>query len=331
MSERPLKITILGSGGWGLALACTSSRLGHEVTVWSAFSDEIEAIKRTGELKAKLPGVMIPRSVKLTTDISCVSGADIVMIGIPSPYVRSVCEQAKPYMDKTSVLLSTAKGLEDVTLKRMSEIIGEVYPENRIVVMSGPSHAEELGRDIPTAVAVASSDISAAEFVQKAFSDNVLRLYVNSDVIGCEIGGAVKNVIALCCGVLDGLGLGDNSKAALITRGLSEITRLGVALGGKRETFSGLAGLGDLVVTCTSLHSRNYRAGMLIGQGVEPEEAVRRTGTVEGYGCARVTRKLAKKLGVEMPITEELNEILFEGQPVRQGINDLMSRPIGME
>ena len=326
-----MKITILGSGGWGLALSCTCDRAGHSVTVWSAFQDEIDAIKRTGELKAKLPGIRIPKTVALTTDISCVTGADIVLIGIPTPYVRSVCEQAKPYMSAESILVSTAKGLEDGTLKRMSEIISEVYPDNRIVVMSGPSHAEELGLGIPTAVAVASEDREAAEYIQQAFSDNTLRLYVNSDVIGCEIGGAVKNVIALCCGVTDGLGLGDNTKAALITRGLSEITRLGVKVGGKRATFAGLAGLGDLVVTCTSIHSRNYRAGVLIGKGTDPEEAVRQVGTVEGYGCAKATLKLARKLGVEMPITEEINEILFDGQPARQAINDLMSRPIGVE
>lgn len=325
------KITILGSGGWGLALACTCARLGHDVCVWSAFSDEIDAIKRTGELKAKLPGVQIPKSVGLTTDISCVRGADIVLVGIPSAFVRSVCEQAKPFVSDDSILVSTAKGLEDGSLKRMSEIISEVFPSHRIVVMSGPSHAEELGRGIPTAVAVASDDRKAAEFIQRTFSDNTLRLYVNGDVIGCEIGGAVKNVIALCCGLTDGLGLGDNTKAALITRGLSEITRLGVALGGKRETFSGLAGLGDLVVTCTSVHSRNYRAGVLIGKGTDPEEAVRQVGTVEGYACARATLLLSKKLGVTMPITEEINQILFEAQPARQGIADLMSRPIGAE
>lgn len=326
-----MKITILGSGGWGLALACTCDRAGHSVTVWSAFQNEIDAIKRTGELKAKLPGIRIPKTVALTTDISCVTGADIVLIGIPTPFVRSVCEQAKPYMNAESILVSTAKGLEDGTLKRMSEIITEIYPDNKTVVMSGPSHAEELGLGIPTAVAVASDDREAAEYIQQAFSDNTLRLYVNSDVIGCEIGGAVKNVIALCCGVTDGLGLGDNTKAALITRGLSEITRLGIKVGGKQATFAGLAGLGDLVVTCTSIHSRNYRAGVLIGKGTDPEEAVRQVGTVEGYGCAKATLKLARKLGVEMPITEEINEILFEGQPARQAINDLMSRPIGVE
>ncbi len=324
-------IVILGSGGWGLALACTCARLGHSVTVWSAFSDEIDAIKRTGELKAKLPGVQIPKTVGLTTDISCVAGADIVLVGIPSAFVRSVCEQAKLYISSESILVSTAKGLESPSLKRMSEIISEVFPSHRIVVMSGPSHAEELGLGVPTAVAVASEDKDAAEFIQRVFSDNTLRLYVNSDVIGCEIGGAVKNVIALCCGVTDGLGLGDNTKAALITRGLSEITRLGVALGGRKETFSGLAGLGDLVVTCTSIHSRNYRAGVLIGKGTDPEEAVRQVGTVEGYACARATLMLAKKLGVSMPITEEINQILFKAQPARQGIDDLMSRPTGAE
>ena len=317
-------IVILGSGGWGLALACTCARLGHSVTVWSAFSDEIDAIKRTGELKAKLPGVQIPKTVGLTTDISCVAGADIVLVGIPSAFVRSVCEQAKPYISSESILVSTAKGLESPSLKRMSEIISEVFPSHRIVVMSGPSHAEELGLGVPTAVAVASEDKDAAEFIQRVFSDNTLRLYVNSDVIGCEIGGAVKNVIALCCGVTDGLGLGDNTKAALITR-------LGVALGGRKETFSGLAGLGDLVVTCTSIHSRNYRAGVLIGKGTDPEEAVRQVGTVEGYACARATLMLAKKLGVSMPITEEINQILFKAQPARQGIDDLMSRPTGAE
>ncbi len=324
-------IAILGSGGWGLALACTCDRLGHSVTVWSKFSDEIEAIKRTGELKAKLPGVQIPKTVALTTDISCIKDADIVLVGIPTAFVRSVCEEAKPYLSRRSVIVSTAKGLEGGSLKRMSEIISEVFPDNTIVVMSGPSHAEELGRGIPTAVAVASYNRSAAEMIQQSFSDNTLRLYVNDDVVGCEIGGAVKNVIALCCGVTDGLGLGDNTKAALITRGLSEISRLGVALGGKPKTFSGLAGLGDLVVTCTSIHSRNYRAGVLIGQGVDPEEAVRRTGTVEGYACAKATLELARSRGISMPITEEINEILFEGQSAIQGITDLMSRPMGSE
>lgn len=326
-----IKITILGSGGWGLALACTCARLGHSVTVWSKFSDEIEAIKRTGELKAKLPGVQIPKSVGLTTDISCVSGADVVLVGIPSAFVRSVCEQAKPFVSPESILLSTAKGLEGESLKRMSEVISETFPNHRIAVMSGPSHAEELGRGMPTAVAVASDSVGTAEFIQKNFSDGTLRLYVNGDVVGCEIGGAVKNVIALCCGITDGLGYGDNTKAALITRGLSEMTRLGVSLGGKSSTFSGLAGLGDLVVTCTSIHSRNYRAGVLIGKGTAPDEAVRQVGTVEGYACAKATLALSKRVSVEMPITEKINAVLFDGEDPHGAIVGLMTRPHGAE
>ncbi len=326
-----MKIAILGSGGWGLALACTCARLGHDVTVWSKFKDEIDTILRTGELRAKLPGVIIPDTVKLTTDISCAGDKDIVLVGIPVKFVREVCNQAKPYVSKESIMVSTSKGLEDGSMKRMSEILKEVFPDNTVAVLTGPSHAEELGRGIPTAVVAASESIEAAKLIQKTFSDNVLRLYVNSDVIGCEIGGAIKNVIALCCGVIEGLGLGDNTRAALMTRGLSEITRLGTAMGGKADTFSGLAGVGDLIVTCTSMHSRNFRAGILIGQGVSPQEAVFRVGTVEGYACAAAALKLAKKYDVNMPITEEINRILFEGKPPKSAIGDLMGRPHGFE
>ena len=326
-----MKIAILGSGGWGLALACTCARLGHDVTVWSKFKDEIDTIIRTGELRAKLPGVIIPDTVKLTTDISCAGDKDIVLVGIPVKFVREVCNQAKPYVGKDSIMVSSSKGLEEGSLKRMSEVIKEVFPDNTVAVLTGPSHAEELGRGIPTAVVAASEDTDAAKLIQKTFSDNVLRLYVNSDVIGCEIGGAIKNVIALCCGVIDGLGLGDNTRAALMTRGLSEITRLGIAMGGKADTFSGLAGVGDLIVTCTSMHSRNFRAGILIGQGVSPQEAVLRVGTVEGYACAAAALKLAKKYDVNMPITEEINRILFEDKSPKSAIGDLMGRPHGFE
>ena len=326
-----MKIAILGSGGWGLALACTCARLGHDVTVWSKFKDEIDTILRTGELRAKLPGVIIPDTVKLTTDISCAGDKDIVLVGIPVKFVREVCNQAKPYVSKNSIMVSSSKGLEDGSLKRMSEVIKEVFPDNTVAVLTGHSHAEELGRGIPTAVVAASEDTEAAKLIQKTFSDNVLRLYVNSDVIGCEIGGAIKNVIALCCGVIEGLGLGDNTRAALMTRGLSEITRLGIAMGGKADTFSGLAGVGDLIVTCTSMHSRNFRAGILIGQGVSPQEAVLRVGTVEGYACASAALKLAKKYDVNMPITEEINRILFEGKSPKSAIGDLMGRPHGFE
>lgn len=331
MPEQVKKIAILGSGGWGLALACVCARLGHEVTVWSAFKDEIDTIKRTGELRAKLPGVQIPKSVALTDDISVSAGKDIVLVGIPSKFVRSVCLQAKPYVDKSSVILSTSKGIEDESLKRMSEIVSEIFPGNTVAVLSGPSHAEELGRGMPTAVSVASSDIEAAKMIQKTFSDDVLRLYVNSDVIGCEVGGSVKNVIALCCGIIEGLGYGDNTKAALMTRGLNEIMRLGVAMGAKQDTFFGLAGMGDLVVTCTSMHSRNYRAGILIGQGTDPEAAVKIVGTVEGYACAKAAMCLAQKYGVNMPIINEINDILFGSKPARAAISSLMLRPYSNE
>ena len=326
-----MKIAILGSGGWGLALACTLSRLGHEVTVWSAFKDELDSIRRTGELRAKLPGVQIPKTVKLTEDICCCENKDIIVVGIPTKFVRDVCNQARELISPSSIIVSCSKGLEEGSLKRMSEVIGEVFPENTVVVLTGPSHAEELGRGIPTAVVVASSDRDAAMLIQRTFSDNVLRLYVNSDVIGCEIGGAIKNVIALCCGVLEGLGLGDNSRAALITRGLSEITRLGVAMGGTADTFCGLAGIGDLIVTCTSMHSRNFRAGILIGQGTDPEEAVRIVGTVEGYGCAAATLELSRRYGVDMPITREINGILFLGRSPKDAISALMGRPYRSE
>lgn len=326
-----IKIAILGSGGFGLALAATCQRLGHDVTVWSAFKDEIDTILRTGELRAKLPGITIPKSVKLTTDISCVKDKDIVLVGIPTKFVRGVCESAREYLDKKTVIVSTSKGFEENTLKRMTEVISETLPDNTVVALTGPAHAEELGKGIPTANVVACRDEAVAHFVQNAFSDNVLRLYVNDDPVGCEVGGAVKNVIALCCGVSDGLGLGDNTKAALMTRGLSEIVRLGVAIGGRTDTFYGLAGVGDLIVTCTSIHSRNYRAGVLIGKGTKPDEAVREVGTVEGYYCAKTTLQLSEKYGVDMPITSEINKILFEGKNPSDALGALMNRPFGKE
>lgn len=321
------KIAILGSGGFGLALAASCSRLGHEVTVWSAFKDEIDTLKRTRELRAKLPGIIIPESISLTTDISCIKGMDIVLIGIPSKFVRDVCIEAKPYLDSDTIVVSTSKGLEDKSLKRMTEVISEIFCDNRIVALTGPSHAEELGKGIPTAVVVACEDQEIAKYIQNAFSDSALRLYINNDVAGSEIGGAVKNVIALCCGIAEGLGLGDNTKAAIMTRGLNEIMRLGVAMGGKPDTFSGLAGMGDLVVTCTSMHSRNMRAGILIGQGLKPEEAVLQVGTVEGYACAHATLELARKHNVDMPITFKINEILFEGKAPKEALIELMLRP----
>lgn len=320
-------ITILGSGGFGLSLAVLCNTNGHKVTVWSKFQDEIDAIKRTGELKAKLPGVFIPEEIEFSTDISCVKDADMVLIGIPSKFVREVCLEAQPFMRKDIIVVNTSKGLEEGSLKRMSEVVGECFPENKIVVLTGPSHAEEVGRGIPTAVVAACEDRDTALYVQKVFSSKTFRIYINDDVIGSEIGGSLKNVIALACGVVDGMGCGDNTKAALMTRGIREIATLGVALGADNETFGGLSGIGDLIVTCTSMHSRNRRAGILIGQGTNPESAVRKVGTVEGYFCTKTAYELCKKMNIEMPITEALWNVLFNGLSPVEAITELMSRP----
>jgi len=320
-------ITILGSGGFGLSLAIMCDNAGHNVTVWSKFQDEIDAIKRTGELKSKLPGVLVNKTINLTTDISEVRERDMVIVGIPSNYVRSVCEEAAPYMDKRTIVVNTAKGLEGGSLKRMSEVVSECFPENTVAVLTGPSHAEEVARGIPTTVCTACADREASYYIQNTLSNNTFRVYVSDDVIGCEIGGSLKNVIALAAGVCDGLGLGDNTKAALMTRGIREISRLGIAMGAESDTFGGLSGIGDLIVTCCSMHSRNRRAGILIGQGVDPAEAVRQVGTVEGYICTKNAYELAKKLGVEMPITEQLADVLFNGSPVKDTVKKLMGRP----
>ncbi len=320
-------ITILGSGGFGLALAIMADNAGHKVTVWSAFNDEIETIRRTGELKAKLPGVLVNKTIELTTDISCVKGKDIVILGIPSPFLRSVCEKAAPFMEKNTIVVNTAKGLESGSLKTMCQIAKESFPENHVAVLTGPSHAEEVARGLPTTIVTSSDSREVSYFIQSALSNQTFRVYVNDDEIGSEIGGTMKNIIALAAGVCDGLGYGDNTKAALMTRGIYEIAKLGKAMGAQEETFNGLSGIGDLIVTCCSMHSRNRRAGILIGQGVDPEEAVRRVGTVEGYVCTKNARELAKKMGIEMPITEELARILFDGAPAKDALKKLMGRP----
>ena len=320
-------ITILGSGGFGLSLAIMADNAGHKVTVWSAFNDEIETIRRTGELKAKLPGVLVNKTIELTTDISCVKDKDIVILGIPSPFLRSVCEQAAPFMEKNTIVVNTAKGLESGSLKTMCQVAKECFPENHVAVLTGPSHAEEVARGLPTTIVTSSDSRDVSYFIQSALSNRTFRVYVNDDEIGSEIGGTMKNIIALAAGVCDGLGYGDNTKAALMTRGIYEIAKLGKAMGAQEETFNGLSGIGDLIVTCCSMHSRNRRAGILIGQGVDPEEAVRRVGTVEGYVCTKNARELAKKMGIEMPITEELARILFDGAPVKDALRNLMGRP----
>ena len=322
------KIVILGSGGFGLSLAVMAEHCGgHDVTVWSKFQSEIDDIRTHGEHTQKLPGVPISESIAMTSDISCIKGCDLLIFGIPSTFVRDVAKLAAPFIDDNMVIVNTGKGLEEDSLKTLSEVICEEIKTDKLVVLSGPSHAEEVARCIPTTIAASSHNMKAAEYVQKELGNSSLRIYLNRDVIGCEIGGALKNIIALCVGICDGMGYGDNTKAALMTRGIHEIARLGRAVGANILTFSGLTGIGDLIVTCTSMHSRNRRAGILIGQGVSPEEAVKRVGTVEGYFCCKAAYDLSRKLGVEMPITEQLNETLFHGGDVREALTKLMNRP----
>ncbi len=325
------KFTVLGMGGFGLALAVMLDNNGHSVNVWSAFESEIEDIRRDGENKKKLPGVKIKDSITLTSDISTVSGSDVVIFGVPTGFVRSVAKQAAPFITENTVILNTSKGLEDKTFKRMSEVLHEELPNSPIVILTGPSHAEEVGIGMPTTVVVASDDSKYSDYIQSIMSNIALRIYINDDVVGSELGGSLKNIIALCAGICDGMGFGDNTKAALMTRGITEIARLGVKMGGKRDTFAGLSGIGDLIVTCTSMHSRNRRAGILIGQGVSPDEAVKQIGTVEGYTCTKVAYELSQSVGVVMPITEQCYNVLFNGLDPKTALKNLMGRPKGHE
>lgn len=321
------KYTILGMGGFGLALAVMLNNFGHDVTVWSAFKQEIDDIRRDGENKQKLPGIKISEEIALTDDLSLLSDSEIVIFGVPTKFVRSVAKQISEFLSPETIIVNTSKGLEEESLKRMSEVLEEELPKNPIVVLTGPSHAEEVALGIPTTVVVASKNMQYADYIQSIMSNNTFRIYINDDVIGCELGGSFKNIIALCAGICDGMGLGDNTKAALMTRGITEIARLGVALGAKDETFAGLTGIGDLIVTCTSMHSRNRRAGILIGQGTSPVEAVERVGTVEGYICTKTAYALAQKVGIDMPITEQCNNVLFNGLNAKTALSNLMGRP----
>ena len=321
------KITVLG-GGFGTALAVMLyTNQEHEVTLWSAIPEEIEAMRRDREQKEKLPGVMIPEGIELTTDLSVIDDSDLVLFAIPSAFVRSTCKKIAPHLREGTVIVNAGKGIEDESYKLLSTVFAEELPQGAYVCMTGPSHAEEVGRNIPTTVVAASSNRMAAYLVQEWFSSPTFRVYINDDVTGCELGGALKNVIALTAGISDGLGFGDNTKAALMTRGLHEIERLGAALGARANTFAGLTGIGDLIVTCTSMHSRNRRAGILIGQGVSPEEAVKQVGTVEGYYCCKAAHGLAERYEIEMPITDALYQILYEGVTVKEVVSRLTHRP----
>ena len=319
-------IAILGCG-FGTALAVMLNDTGHNVVCWSKYRDEIDAILRDKEHKKLLPGVKLSDSIAFTSDPSCVKDADLLIIAIPSRFVREASAAVAPYVSPETVLLNVGKGFEKKTYKRLSQVISQEIPHNPVVVMAGPCHAEEVARGVPTSVVVASDFPGKAAYVQEMIMSPTFRVYLSDDVIGCEAAPALKNAIALCCGIAEGMGLGDNTLAALMTRGLTEITRLGVAMGAKWETFTGLAGVGDLIVTCTSVHSRNHRAGLLIGKGEQVEKAVEQVGTVEGYGCCKIAYMLSEKMNVQMPIIQQLYKVCFMGITPMDAVKNLMTRP----
>lgn len=322
------KLFILGAGGFGTALAVMTQKAGHEVTMWSYRQDEADTLIADRENRRLLPGIPIDESIRIVTDFTHLPEAELAIIAVPSVAVRSVAARLRGHLSAGAVVVCVSKGFEPETLKRMDEVVTEELPEHPCVIVSGPSHAEEIAKGIPTTVVAASRDMAAAEQVQMTLSSDCLRIYVTDDVVGVELGGALKNVIALAAGALDGLGLGDNTKAALMTRGLTEIARLGVACGARTETFGGLSGMGDLIVTCTSMHSRNRRCGILVGQGLSGREAVEKVGmTVEGYTNTRGAYEMSLRLGVEMPITTEVYRVLYEDKDIRSAIADLMARP----
>ena len=321
-------IVILGAGGFGCSLAALCGTEGHKVWLWTPFEEEAQRVAKERQNAKLLPGVIIPDAVVVTSDATCVANADLVIIATPSFAVRSACAAAAPYMNKKAVVACVSKGFEPETLKPLSDVINEEFPKHPCVIISGPSHAEEIAKGVPTTVVAASANRNAAEFVQDELMCSNLRIYANDDILGVELGGALKNVIALAAGICDGLKLGDNSKAALMTRGITEIARLGIALGAKSETFAGLSGIGDLIVTCTSMHSRNRRTGILIGQGKTAKEAIAEVGmTVEGYTSAKSAYELCKKTAVDMPIITETYKVLYENKNPEDAIKDLMGRP----
>lgn len=322
------KIGVIGAGSWGTALALLLNTNGHEVTLWSALEEEIQMLKKEHEHKDKLPGISLPESIQFTTDLKeAMEGKDLLVLAVPSPFTRSTSQRMKEFIAKGQIVVNVAKGIEENSMKTLTEIIEEEMPEAVVTVLSGPSHAEEVGRGLPTTCVVGAKEEATACYIQEIFMNNVFRVYTSDDVLGIELGGALKNVIALAAGVADGLGYGDNIKAALITRGISEISRLGVAMGGKKETFGGLTGIGDLIVTCASMHSRNRRAGILIGKGYTVEEAMKEVKmVVEGVYSAKAALQLSKKYQVELPIIEQVCAVLFEGASPKDAVDSLMGR-----
>ncbi len=322
------KVSILGAGAWGSAIAILLGNNGHEVTLWSALNAEVELLKKERELKDKLPGIKLPDSVTITDNLeSACKDRDLIVFAVASPYVRRTAEIASPYIKENQIVVNVGKGIEESTLDTLTDILKEELNNADVAVMSGPSHAEEVSRGIPTTCVVGADSKATAYFIQDVFMSDRFRVYTSPDVIGIELGGSIKNVIALAAGIADGLGFGDNTKAALMTRGIAEISRLGIAMGGKIETFAGLSGVGDLFVTCTSKHSRNRNAGYLIGQGYSMDEAMKEVKqVVEGVYSAKAALSLARKYNVEMPIVEQINLVLFENKSPEEAVTDLLLR-----
>lgn len=321
------KINIIGSGGWGTANAILLAENGHEVLLWSYKEEESANLEKYRENKPFLPGITIPEGVTFTSDLSVCGKADLVIIAVPSHAVRSTCRNLSPYVEDGQLILNISKGFDEETKERLSQVISAEIPGCRVASMSGPSHAEEVALGMPTTNVVACPDEGCAEYIQDLYMSPAFRVYVTDDIIGLELGGSLKNIIALAAGICDGAGFGDNTKAALMTRGLVEITRLGVKLGAKPETFSGLTGVGDLIVTCTSMHSRNRRAGILIGKGMTADEAQQEVKmTVEGVKACYCAYDLAKKHNVEMPIVEAIYKVLCGEITAKDATELLMGR-----
>ncbi len=321
-------ISVIGSGSWGTAIAWLLSNNGHQVTIWSYLKEETEMFMKNHENTDKLPGVKLADDVKYTNDLrEAVSGKDILVLAVPSPVVRSTSRSMSPYVAEGQLIVSLAKGIEESTLMTMSEIEEQEIPQAKVAVLSGPSHAEEVGRGLPTTIVAGAHDRETAQRVQSVFMSPVFRVYTSSDMLGIQIGASLKNVIALAAGIADGIGYGDNSKAALITRGSAEITRLGIAMGANPKTLLGLSGIGDLFVTCASKHSRNRNAGYLIGKGYTMKQAMDEVHqVVEGVYSAKAGLLLGKKYNIEMPIVEVINKVLFEGMSAEEGVKELMMR-----
>lgn len=321
-------VGIMGAGSWGTALALLLHKNGHHVTVWSISKEEVEMLSEKREHETKLPGIKIPDDMEFTSEMEqAIKGKDFLVLAVPSPFTRSTARNMKPFVAEGQIIVDVAKGIEEDTLMTLSEQISQEIPQAEVAVLSGPSHAEEVGRELPTTVVIGAKKEKTAKYLQDMFINEVFRVYTSPDMRGMELGGSLKNVIALAAGIADGLGYGDNAKAALITRGIAEIARLGVKMGGAIETFTGLTGIGDLIVTCASVHSRNRKAGYLMGQGKSMQEAMDEVKMiVEGVYSTKAAVKLGEKYEISLPIIEQINEVLFHGKNPREAVNELMLR-----